>query len=204
MLLSLAGDGDDDLFMSTGVHQGSHGSARSNPATHIAIAILLVVGAMTTTAFLAKYEMVPWTSLIFVSGTVGGVVNNFRRIQKLPAKRRRVSGAISDRLVTIQIYVSPFVGGVFAIVLYGVFMSGLVQGSLFPEFKSGGEDFTTFKDFASQSMPSTNTDMAKAILWAFIAGFSEGLVPNFISKITKDAGQEDDSKAPPTKEDEPG
>lgn len=162
----------------------------SNPATHIAIAIVLVVATMTTTAFLAKADKVPWTTLIFLAGTVGGVVNNFRRIQKLPQVRLKQSSVMAERLVTIQIYVSPFVGGVFAIVLYGIFMSGLVQGALFPAFKSADESFATFDRFAALSMPNKNTDMAKALVWAFIAGFSEGLVPNFISKITKDAKEE--------------
>jgi hypothetical protein len=167
---------------------------KSNPATHIAIAILLVVAAMTAAAFLAKFGKVPWTTLIFLAGTVGGVVNNFRRIQKLSQAKLRHSSAMAERLVTIQIYVSPFVGGVFAIVLYGIFMSGLVQGSLFPAFQSADEPFATFDKFAALSMPGKNADMAKALVWAFIAGFSEGLVPNFISKITKDANQETAAK----------
>ena len=170
-----------------------HSRPETNQATHIAVAIMLVVVAMTTAAFLAKYGLVPWTTLIFVSGTVGGVVNNFRRIQKLPPARARKSNAMTERLVTIQIYVSPFVGGVFAIVLYGIFMSGFVQGSLFPVFQSADKSFETFRDFAALTAPSTNADVAKAIVWAFIAGFSEGLVPNFISKIAKQGSEEDDS-----------
>jgi hypothetical protein len=167
---------------------------QANQATHLAIAILLVVAAMTSAAFLAKAELVPWTTLIFMAGTVGGVVNNFRRIQKLSLTKARHSTAMAERLVTIQIYVSPFVGGVFAIVLYGTFMSGLVQGALFPAFQSAEKAFASFPEFARLAMPEKNADMAKALVWAFIAGFSEGLVPNFISKITKEANQEPANK----------
>jgi hypothetical protein len=157
-----------------------------NTAPHIAIAIVSVVCAMTTSAFLAKYGLIPWETLIFVAGTVGGVVNSFRRIQTLSVSKVRETSAMTGKLIIIQIYVSPFVGGVFAMVLYVIFMSGFVQGSLFPAFTKGDSAFTTFREFAAQAMPATNTDMAKAIVWAFIAGFSEGLVPNFISKIAKD------------------
>ncbi len=101
--------------------------------------------------------------------------------------------AVTERMVTIQIYVSPFVGGVFAFVLYVIFMAGFLQGSLFPIFASGDEAYKTFSDFAALYVPATNADVAKAIIWAFIAGFSEGLVPNFISKLAKDAGQKDQS-----------
>lgn len=171
-----------------------HDEAKShwllNPATHIAIAVALVIAAMVSAAFLARDAVIPWTTLIFIAGTVGGVVNSFRRIQKLSLAQKRKSSPMTGWLITIQIYVSPFVGGVFAIILYLMFMSGFVTGSLFPAFQSDEQSFTTFADFAAHTMPDTNADMAKAIVWAFIAGFSEGLLPNFISKITKEANQD--------------
>jgi hypothetical protein len=168
--------------------------AQTNQSTHVAIAIVLVVACMTTAAFLAKFGLVPYETLIFVAGTVGGVVNSFRRIQGLIRAKAQPS-AMTARLVTIQIYVSPFVGGIFAFVLYLIFMGGFVQGSLFPVFASGQESFKTFGDFAALSVPATYADVAKAIVWAFIAGFSEGLVPNFISKLAKDASQKNQSDA---------
>jgi hypothetical protein len=163
---------------------------QTNQASHMAAAILLVVAAMTLAAALAVADMIPWTTLIFIAGTVGGVVNNFRRMQKLSLVRVEDAGAMSERMVTIQIYISPFVGGVFAMTLFAIFMAGLVQGALFPTFQSADDSFNTFRVFADLTMPATNGDMAKALVWAFIAGFSEGLVPNFISKITKEADQE--------------
>ena len=166
-----------------------------NQATHVAIAIILVVAAMTTTAFLAAFGSVPYETLVFVSGTVGGAVNSFRRIQKLTTTNVQESSAMTERLVTIQTYMSPFVGGVFAFVLYIIFMAGFVQGSLFPVFAAGKETYRTFSDFAAVTIPATNSDVAKAIVWAFIAGFSEGLVPNFISKIVKDADAKNQSDA---------
>jgi hypothetical protein len=181
--------------------QAPKSQPQANQARHMSAAILLVVAAMTSAATLARYELVPWSTVIFVAGTVGGVVNNFRRLQKLPFAKGREADVFSERMVTIQIYVSPFVGGVFATVLYGIFMSGLVQGSLFPAFQSSTDPFTSFKDWAINSMPKENVDMAKAIVWSFIAGFSEGLVPNFISRITKEArGEEDAGKRPPGQE----
>ncbi|GJQ58382.1 MAG: hypothetical protein D8M57_16465 [Candidatus Scalindua sp. AMX11] len=172
--------------MKTPTALGKKPQVDSDPAIHIAIAIVLVVCAMMTSAFLAKYGLIPWTTLIFVAGTVGGVVNSFRRMQMLSVSKVLESNAMTGRLIAIQIYLSPFVGGVFAIVLYAIFMSGFVQGSLFPAFASGDHVFTTFREFADQARPATNTDMAKSIIWDFIAGFLEGLVPNFISKIAKD------------------
>lgn len=164
---------------------------QAQQATHMSAAIVLVVAAMTSATTLARYELVPWSTLIFVAGTVGGVVNNFRRLQKLSRTKEGQADAFSERMVTIQIYVSPFVGGVFASVLYGIFMAGLINGPLFPTFQGSELEFTSFKDFAIKSMPSSNADMARAIVWSFIAGFCEGFVPNFISKLTKESEVEE-------------
>ena len=161
----------------------------ANQATHVAIAIIMVVVAMTASAILAALGWIPYETLIFVSGTVGGAVNSFRRIQNMRSAKNETLDAMTERLVTIQIYLSPFVGGVFAFVLYTIFMAGLVQGSLFPEFAAGEEAYKTFSDFAKITIPKENADVAKVIIWSFIAGFSEGLVPNFISKIAKEADQ---------------
>jgi hypothetical protein len=55
--------------------------------------------------------------------------------------------------------------------------------------------YDTFQKFAPGANPATNQDAAKAIVWAFIAGFSEGLVPNFIDKIVKETTGKDEAKA---------
>jgi len=158
-----------------------------NQANHISIALVLVVGAMTSAAFLAKFAIIPYEAMIFVSGTVGGVVNSFLRVQRLATSGMRSDDPVTQRLIITQIYVSPFVGGIFAFVLYIIFMADFVQGPFFPAFESGEQPYTSFSDFALLFVPKTNGDVAKAIIWAFIAGFSEGLVPNFISKITNDS-----------------
>ncbi len=93
-------------------------------------------------------------------------------------------------ILKLQIFLSPIFGGLFAVVLYGVFVSGIIQGELFPKFKGAEDNFSTPYEFSSNTIPATNADMSKAILWAFIAGFAEGFVPNFIDKLVKDNEQE--------------
>jgi len=161
--------------------------AQPNQATHVAIVIILVVVAMTTVSFLIPFLNAGYEALIFVAGTVGGAVNSFRRVQSLTTAKAQGSNAMTERLVTIQIYVSPIVGGVFAFTLYLIFMAGFLKGSFFPAFAGVDESYAGYKEFAKVSVPETNADVAKAIVWAFIAGFAEGLVPNFISKIAQKA-----------------
>ncbi|WP_333347215.1 hypothetical protein [Microcoleus sp. w1-18aA5] len=92
-------------------------------------------------------------------------------------------------VLKLQIFLSPLFGGLFAFVLYGIFASGIIQGELFPKFKGSGEEYSTPYKFADNTLPATNADTAKAILWAFVARFAEGFVPNFIDKLVKDGEQ---------------
>lgn len=93
-------------------------------------------------------------------------------------------------ILKLQIFLLPIFGGLFAVVLYAVFVSGIIQGELFPKFKGTADEFSTPYEFADKTFPATNADFSKAILWAFIAGFAEGFVPNFIDKLVKDGEQE--------------
>ena len=105
-----------------------------------------------------------------------------------------------DRLFTMRIYISPLIGAFFAYIVYLVFVGGLVQGSLFPEFQcisaetskpeENCHDYDNFYSFGQNIRPATNQDMAKLLLWGFIAGFAEGLIPNLIDKMAKDAFQQ--------------
>ncbi|MEM9808584.1 MAG: hypothetical protein AAF959_25265 [Cyanobacteria bacterium P01_D01_bin.56] len=96
-------------------------------------------------------------------------------------------------ILKLQIFLSPIFGGLFAFVLYAVFVAGIIQGELFPKFKGTEDSFTTPYEFSSNTIPETNADLSKAILWAFIAGFAEGFVPNFIDKLVKDNEQGGDA-----------
>jgi hypothetical protein len=92
-------------------------------------------------------------------------------------------------ILKMQIFLSPLFGGLFAFVLYGVFASGIIQGEIFPKFQGSDKPYRTPYEFSDNMTPATNADTAKAILWAFIAGFAEGFVPNFIDKLVKDGEQ---------------
>lgn len=93
-------------------------------------------------------------------------------------------------ILKLQIFLSPIFGGLFAFVLYAVFAAGIIQGEMFPKFKGVDEEYSTPYEFADKTLPATNADLSKAIVWAFIAGFAEGFVPNFIDKLIKDGEQQ--------------
>jgi len=115
-------------------------------------------------------------------GSAGGTANAYRRLQRLQATDRARRDEVPAALAVLQVYLSPVTGAVFALVLYVLFLAGLLQGALFPHFACAAEPFTSFGRFADCG-PSTNSDVAMALVWAFVAGFGEHFVPNVLDRF---------------------
>jgi hypothetical protein len=71
----------------------------------------------------------------------------------------------------------------FALVLYLVFMGGIISGGLFPDFPNRAANYVGIRSFVQNVNPGTNADFAKLLMWSFVAGFSEKFVPNLIAKL---------------------
>lgn len=129
--------------------------------------------------------MVSWAC--FGCGLVGGFVSIQQRM-------KNVSDEELDLLSRswFQILLIPVYGGIFAIVLYLAFLSGIVEGTLFPRLSipSFGIPPSTadMKNLFMSTYPTTGVDLAKLIFWSFVAGFSERLVPQIISKTENKNG----------------
>jgi hypothetical protein len=82
----------------------------------------------------------------------------------------------------------PVIGAIAAVVLYMIFAGHLVQGDLFPKIDcqdkskcTGGLGSLLIAFFGPVEPP----DFAKVVVWSFIAGFSERLVPNMLDALSK-------------------
>jgi hypothetical protein len=87
---------------------------------------------------------------------------------------------------------------VFALVLYVILLSGIVSGHLFPEFyfpqrPESGPNNAYILDVLTQTYPNSGEDLAKFLFWSFVAGFSERLVPQIISKVTSSASEQENA-----------
>jgi hypothetical protein len=130
---------------------------------------------------------VPLTLAIFLTGAGGGVISTYFRLKDV-APTRVTTNAI------IQIYITPIVAGLLGWICYAFFLTGMLQGSLFPVFTGADEHYANFGSIFSIT-PKTAIDAAKALLWAFVAGFSEKLIPNILDKLADQIEDED----PPAK-----
>ena len=79
-------------------------------------------------------------------------------------------------------------GMIFAIVLSILFASALLTGALFPTITPGESWFFTLWKPA---------ELAKWLVWGFVAGFSERLVPDILDRFATRADEDTKALAPP-------
>ncbi len=73
----------------------------------------------------------------------------------------------------------------------------MLQGPLFPKFVDLSKE--KYDSLASVFLivPASPLDAAKALLWAFVAGFSEKLIPNILDQLAKRAQSGETPEPPP-------
>lgn len=125
----------------------------------------------------------PMILVVIGIGALGGFVGLQRRLKKLPDEDLHL-------LATSWLYalLSPLIGGVLGLVLYCLFISGLLAGDLFPRFCPVTTETpqNTFANLQTCS-PVNVRDYTKLFFWSFLAGFSERFVVDIIGKFEHQA-----------------
>jgi hypothetical protein len=99
--------------------------------------------------------------------------------------RRRIDDHLSRLTVGRILIVVYGVGAIFAILLLALFVGGFLQGNLFPDF-SKGDSWITLRF----RVP----DWGKLVVWSFIAGFSERLIPTLFDRLIDRMLEQESSK----------
>ncbi len=149
----------------------------------LAMLAFIVLGALAS--WLRPSHAFEWKLLSLVGslGVLGGLTSTMRRIQKLTWSGNADTD-IAKLGGSLSVYLSPCLGGIFATLLFFLFAGKLVDGSFFPNIAWA----TSMHDgLASMS----GLDFAKLLVWSFIAGFAEQLVPDNLARL---AGEKSDPK----------
>jgi hypothetical protein len=149
-----------------------------------------VVTVFAITLIRGDRFMVSW--VCFGCGLLGGFVSIQQRLKKIGDEELELLSQSWYQILLIPIY-----GGIFAGILYVGFLSNIVEGPLFPKFAAPvfTQPIPTTNDiraFLQQTYPASGADLAKLIFWAFVAGFSERLVPQIIDKSQREAEEKKD------------
>ena len=150
-----------------------------------AIALFFVVGIFAKTLLNGDRFMASWAC--FGCGLLGGFVSIQQRLKRFGDDELDLLSQSWFQVLLIPVY-----GGLFGLVLYIGFLSGIVEGSLFPHFAipTFSAPMPTTEDmrnFFSQTYPATGADVAKFLFWSFVAGFSERFVPQILDQTQREA-----------------
>lgn len=153
-----------------------------------ALSLLVVMLIFGTIFYLQDRLMLTWVA--FECGIIGGFVSIQQRLKNIDNDELYL---ISESWFSILLI--PVYGGIFALVLYMLFLSQLLSGQLFPAFwVPVFDDVPTtanVKALLFDTKPLTAADLPKFVFWSFAAGFSERLVPQIIQKFSDQAAAQD-------------
>jgi hypothetical protein len=163
------------------------------------LVFILAVGLLGS-YFIAQNWQPPVLVVVALSGMLGAffsALTRLYRVSELPLAL--ISETVLElRGVHLMMYslVPPVVGAIAAVVIYVGFVSKLIGGGLFPEMacKSATNACTEFVQVLNDYGPKEAVDYGKVLIWAFIAGFSERLVPDMLQSIVAKSQKEDAKK----------
>jgi hypothetical protein len=127
------------------------------------------------------------------SAGLGTIVSTLTRLYRFDPRHEPLLTWLNLQQGKYSIFVTPFLGGVFATFLVLLMRGELLQGPLFPNL---GEMLSA-KDASKNAIycwnnlqPTFETgcknyaDISKLIIWCYISGWSERFVPDVLGKVT--------------------
>jgi hypothetical protein len=141
----------------------------------------------------------PFVLVMGAWGALGAMVSTIERLYKADLLYEPLKMAITLSGGRFALYLSPFLGMIFAMVLYVLFRGELITGFIFPtvECAAAAPPFPrlhgTFLDRGLVRLPtdcakvSPNAELCKMFLWGFLAGWAERMVPDALNKLAPQA-----------------
>jgi hypothetical protein len=145
------------------------------------------------------YSAVIATVIYF--GLIGGYISSQRRMQMIPTDGDPLTSVYALQNGQYFLWFSPMIGAIFAVVLMLMFISGILQGKIFPAYVELCSQNSLNQQPClawTQLLPKTSADYALLFFWSFIAGFAERFVPDTLDRIISRA---EDSIKPTLKTD---
>jgi hypothetical protein len=154
------------------------------------VAIVVVTAVVLVPGFISNKLSPPLLLLVVLAGMLGAFFSALTRLYHVDeagaALITPTVGELGGKYMFMYATVPSVIGAIAAVVLYVLFVSGLVAGDLFPSFACTKKDSCqSMSDLMQMYWPKQPTDYGKALVWSFIAGFSERFVPDLLQSLVK-------------------
>ena len=130
--------------------------------------------------------------LVGLLGALGGFVSLQRRMQNIPTERDPLITMLELQNGRFSVALAPLLGSIFAVVLFLIFLSGLLKGGIFPDSLT----FGIWRLGDPIKEPALLMNAGKLLLWSFIAGFAESFVPDTLDSIAAQGRRQQSQRAP--------
>ncbi len=146
----------------------------------------VILGGILVWCNLHNASFLAMLSCVLYAGIVGGFVSSQRRMQNIPSEGDPLISVFGLDNAGYFLWLSPLLGAIFAVILALMFVAGLLKGSVFPDFYvplRGVPRGLPFFHFTWNTLPTSGAEYAKLLVWAFLAGFAERLVPDSLDRL---------------------
>ena len=130
----------------------------------------------------ARYVAHEWLALGSIAVAFGALGVSVSAMSRLNNQEVRYQNFPAMMVVLLHL-----LGATFGLLIFLLFVGGLVQGSLFPDFS---------KTNGWSSLLFSFHDWAKLMVWCFLAGFSERLVPSLLQNVMGRANEKGSVEQP--------
>ena len=156
-----------------------------------ALTVVLVVWVVATSWVISSVYnnggVQPIAFVVF-AGALGAVFSAQRRIQTTVSRRSSLINIMRSPSTKISVQIAPIIGALSAVVLAFLFASGLLSGALFPEVAvTGNGKGLPLCAALAYGHSDVTMDFAKLMVWSFIAGFAERLIPDALDRLAAQA-----------------
>lgn len=120
---------------------------------------------------------IPVAAPVMIFGMLGGFVSIQRKLKVMPIRDLYLICKSWDYTL-----LSPMVGSILAIMLYLLFIGGIVDGNFFPKVTDYTGCNNHFKSLFYVTLGGPS-EYAKLLVWSFLAGFSETFVTRILGQL---------------------
>jgi hypothetical protein len=124
-----------------------------------------------------------------IAGAIGSFMSVVLRILGVRDNTQLAQNIYAFKYSKTAVQVAPLTGIIFAILLSFIMFGGLIGGSMFPTIEkiNGGKETPSYVDILKNI-----GEVSKLLVWSFIAGFSERLIPDMVDRLSDKARKADE------------